>query len=67
MHRLTVRFVEPAARQHGVATTAQLLNAGVGRRSIVHALSGRTATQTAVPAHNLIVEIDGWELAVTLA
>ena len=62
MHRL-------AARQHGVVTTAQLLNAGVGRRSIAR----RVASGWLVPLHRGVYQVGpvaaplGAEMAAVLA
>ena len=62
MHRL-------AARQHGVVTTAQLLNAGVGRRSIAR----RVAAGWLIPLHRAVYQVGpvaaahGREMAAVLA
>ncbi len=62
MHRL-------AARQHGVVTTAQLLDAGVGRRSIAR----RVASGWLVPLHRGVYQVGpvaaplGREMAAILA
>jgi very-short-patch-repair endonuclease len=62
MHRL-------AARQHGVVTTAQLLNAGVGRRSIAR----RVQAGWLVPLHHGVYQVGplaaplGPEMAAILA
>jgi very-short-patch-repair endonuclease len=62
-------IVELAARQHGVATTAQLLNAGVGRRSIAR----RVEAGWLVPLHRGVYQVGpvsaryGREMAAVLA
>lgn len=62
-------IVELAARQHGVATTAQLLNAGVGRRSIAR----RVQAGWLVRLHHGVYQIGpvsaryGREMAAVLA
>jgi very-short-patch-repair endonuclease len=58
-----------AARQHGIVTTAQLLNAGVGRRAI----SRRVADGLFVPLHRGVYQVGpvgsrhGREMAAVLA
>jgi very-short-patch-repair endonuclease len=62
-------IVELAGRQHGIVTTAQLLNAGVGRRSIAR----RVANGWLVPLHRGVYKVGpvaaryGREMAAVLA
>jgi very-short-patch-repair endonuclease len=69
MHRRDRAILALAARQHGIATTAQLLDAGVGRRSIAR----RVARGWLVPLHRGVFQVGpveapcGREMAAVLA
>jgi very-short-patch-repair endonuclease len=69
MHPWDRAIARLAARQHGIVTTAQLLNAGVGRRTIAR----RVASGLLVPRHRGVYQLGpvasefGAEMAAVLA